>query len=97
MAGASTGTTELPADCDAQWARGFHERMLELPALDRDIELGGEAVERMTTPAVQVLVALTRALAAERHRLIVRAPSPAVLAAFSDLGLHDITLHWSAN
>ncbi|HRE21571.1 MAG TPA: STAS domain-containing protein [Rhabdaerophilum sp.] len=93
----SPGTLLLPADCDMQWARAFHERVLERAAFDQDIEIGAEAVERMTTPAVQVLVALSRALEAERHRLAVTSPSRAFLDGLADLGLAELAGHWSAN
>lgn len=95
MTETSPGPLSLPVECDMQWARAFHERLLEHAAFDQDVEIGAEAVERMTTPAVQVLVALSRALEAERSRLVVRSPSPAFLGAFSDLGLGEMAGHWS--
>lgn len=97
MPDTSSGAMQLPADCDMQWARGFQEQMLERAAFDHDIEIGVAAVERMTTPAVQVLVALSRALEVERHRMVVRGSSAAFVTAFADLGLSEMTLHWSAN
>lgn len=97
MTDPTPGMMQLPADCDMQWARAFHERLLERAVWDQDIEIGAEAVERMTTPAVQVLVALSRALEAEHRHLVVTSASPAFLDAFSDLGLREMAGHWSVN
>ena len=96
MTETSPGMLTLPAECDLPWARAFHEGILERAALDRDVEIDARAVERMTTPAVQVIVALSRALEAERRSLTVALPSAAFLSAFSDLGLADMAGTWSA-
>lgn len=61
----------------------------------RPISLDAGSVERMTTNAVQVLLAVEDAAAAVRRPLILHAPSDVFLSALADLGVLIDKMRWS--
>ncbi len=58
------------------------------------IVVDAEQVERIGTPAVQVLLAAARTLSADGRAFALRKSSPAVCSAFEDLGLIDELKRW---
>jgi anti-anti-sigma regulatory factor len=54
-----------------------------------------ETVQRVGTPAIQLLLAAAREFSADTQSFALRAPSPALMAAFEDLGLGDEARSWS--
>jgi anti-anti-sigma regulatory factor len=87
-------TIQLPAECNAQWACSQHEALARLDHSHIQYRLDAAEVGRMTTPAVQLLVALAQATAGEGGQIRIEAPSPAFLAAFADLGLEGLADEW---
>jgi anti-anti-sigma regulatory factor len=85
---------DLPAECTSQWASAFHESRLQTGQMDGDFLFNAAAVERITTPAVQLLVALARALALEGHSLGITEASEPFRAAIRDLGLGATASQW---
>jgi two-component system chemotaxis response regulator CheY len=79
-----TGTAiVLPAVLDLSAAESFLATMLHAGESEDPVQLDASAVETITLPCVQIILAARRAEA----RLTVVNPTPAFLAAFSDLGL----------
>lgn len=85
---------ELPDECDAEWATAFQEDFLNRAPLPCDIQLNAASVSRMTTVAVQLLLALSKTITAENFHLGIEASSPAFRSAFTDLGLGETLSHW---
>jgi two-component system chemotaxis response regulator CheY len=77
------GTIKLPAVLDQAAAEGFLGTLLRAVESDSPIRLDASAVETITTPCIQVLLAAARA----NDRLTVADPSEAMVSAFRDLGL----------
>ncbi len=73
----------LPAVLDLSAAEGFLATMLQAGESEEPICLDASAVETLTLPCVQIILAAKRA----DGRLTVADPSAAFLSAFADLGL----------
>jgi two-component system chemotaxis response regulator CheY len=73
----------LPAALDLSAAEGFLAAILQASESEEPIQLDASAVETLTLPCVQIILAARRADA----RLTVVNPTQAFLDAFSDLGL----------
>jgi two-component system chemotaxis response regulator CheY len=78
----------LPAILDLGAAEGFRESLLLSVPEDRPLRADASAVEALTLPCVQIL------LAARTHRggIAIENPSAEFISVFEDLGLHPI---WS--
>lgn len=87
---------ELPKDCDTQFAASLHEEIARDFALIGEVQLDASAVERINTPAIQVMVMLSRALTAENIHMSVEACSSAFRAGFEHLGLRAQLTEWGA-
>jgi chemotaxis protein CheX len=79
------------------------QRVLEVlsPALERALAQGGvaldsSAVERVTTPGLQVLIAAGNAAAKAAKPFTLAAPSPALTAAIATLGLEPHFARWTS-
>lgn len=73
----------LPAVLDLSAAEGFLATMLQAAESEEPIRLDASAVETLTLPCAQIILAARRA----DGRLAVVNPTPAFLDAFADLGL----------
>jgi anti-anti-sigma regulatory factor len=82
----------LPACLDATGATAVVETLRAVP--DADWDLDGSAVERCGPPALEVLLSAARDVARAGSRFRIRAPSPALAAAFADLGLSQDLAGW---
>ncbi|WP_407049777.1 STAS domain-containing protein [Methyloraptor flagellatus] len=76
----------LPTHVDMAATIELREQLLAMAGAPR-IEVDGAAVERIGTPAIQVLLAATRGAAAEGRSLKLRSPSSAMRRALEDVGL----------
>jgi anti-anti-sigma regulatory factor len=79
----------LPSVLDMRAAQGLKDLLLDAVAMSRNIVVDGSAVERASTPAVQVLLSAAASLSTGGGRLSVSAPSEPLQSAFRDLGLSD--------
>jgi two-component system, chemotaxis family, chemotaxis protein CheY len=82
----ATGEIEmikLPAVLDLSAAEGFLATLLQAIEAGEPLTLDASAVETLTMPCVQIILAAKRS----DDRLTVEAPSEAFLSAFADLGL----------
>jgi two-component system chemotaxis response regulator CheY len=83
MATEEIGTIRLPAVLDLSAAEGFLATLLQAVEAGEPLTLDASAVETLTMPCVQIILAAKRS----DDRLMVEAPSEAFLSAFADLGL----------
>lgn len=88
-------TLALPDDCNTLWACAFHDTQSTEPAPATTIVVNAEAVRRVNTPAVQVLLAFGRSIEARQGQFRIEGPSPALTEAFTDLGLDTTLAQWS--
>jgi anti-anti-sigma regulatory factor len=85
----------LPSIADLRAVPHLHRQFAEILASDSDIDVHGHAVERITTPCIQLLVAAARSLdtgSGRRFRLV--APSEPLADALRDLGLEAMLDEW---
>jgi anti-anti-sigma regulatory factor len=75
----------LPATLDRSGAIAVIETLRAVPGADWDLD--GSAVERCGRPGVEALLSAADRAARAGARFRIRAPSPALAAAFADLGL----------
>ena len=87
----------LPAQLDAANAQDFYESLQHyLESEPRDYILDGSAVERMTTPSVQILIALAQHAHANDINFQLTNASSTLTDALQTLGLDDRLTMWSA-
>ena len=90
---ASDGVTVLPQLLDLVQAQPLRDRMAAL--LNRGaVTLDAAAVERMSTPCIQVLLATARSADAAGMSFVVRNASAPFLTALADLGLQPEFSKW---
>lgn len=87
----------LPAQLDIAALQGLKEELLAAAALEGDLAIDASQVERVGTPAVQLLLAAARAFSGSGRRFALRSASGTLSAAFADLGLAAELREWSAD
>ncbi len=92
---ASNAVVTLPVMLDVSAAHALKELFVDAASSRADVVLSGVNVERVGTPAVQVLLAAAQTIASEGHRFALTQASDALCAAFSDLGLKSTLEQWS--
>lgn len=85
----------LPSNFDNAAAAEFFDRVRGLE-LNNDIILNAGEVSKITTLAVQTLLALEKSLQQQGKRLVVENPSSDFKGVVTDLGLGDVLARWSA-
>jgi two-component system chemotaxis response regulator CheY len=83
MATGASSVIRLPAVLDLSAAESFLATVLQASEAGEPIQLDASAVETITMPCIQIILAAKRA----DDRLTVSAPSAAFTSAFADLGL----------
>jgi chemotaxis protein CheX len=89
-------TMPLSAVVDILATPDLHAALLKALERDRPIVIDGAPVERISTPAIQVLLAAAKAADAAKLKFRMDNPSPALVSAFADLGLKPALDQWSA-
>lgn len=79
----------LPADCGISQADALRGQLVTLSEQPEALHLDGSAVSRVSTAAVQLLLALTRTRAAAGRLTALHAPSEALAEAIGWLGLAE--------
>lgn len=87
--GLSATRQKLPAVLDLPAAEPFCRSLRDALMLEA-LDLDGSAVERVTTPCLQLLISASMSAAAQGVAFRISAPSPALRAAVADLGLGDL-------
>jgi anti-anti-sigma factor len=63
--------------------------------LDKNILLDASKVESITTPAIQVIIALSKIAERNGGSITVRSPSEAISKVFQTIGLYSLLEKWS--
>ena len=85
----------LPAQLDMAALPSLKEA-LEAAALSLNpLRIDGSGVERVGTPAIQLLLAAAKAFSSARRGFALEAPSQELSSALDDLGLGFQTCEWS--
>lgn len=85
----------LPLVLDLGGAQILRETLLHAGSAAGRMMVDAAQVERIGTPAIQVLLAAARAQAANDRPFTLRQPSEVVVKAFEDLGLIEEMNRWS--
>lgn len=86
----------LPSACDTPFAVALHEDIVRELSEIGEVQIDASAVDRINTPAIQVLLMLARALNAENIPFSLEACSPPLAAGFEHLGLGAQLAQWRA-
>lgn len=85
----------LPADCDLDWVDSIHETASQLVAAHGALRFDVSGLRRITTPAIQLMLAAGIALADRGARLEIVGRSEILDTAMADLGLSETFEKWS--
>jgi anti-anti-sigma regulatory factor len=91
----SQGEVELPEVLDLGMVQGLRESLAAAIAEQNAIHIDAGKVERVGTPAVQVILAAGRDLSAENRTFVITKASDVFRSAFRDLGLDEQFSEWS--
>jgi chemotaxis protein CheX len=97
MADTQAGPIErirLSALFDAPAAAALHAQIRPLAGTVNALEIQADAVERVSTAGIQLLLATEAALSAHGGRLVLVDPAPVLCAALDDLGLAAELERW---
>jgi chemotaxis protein CheX len=92
---ASPDVVALPAILDMAAAQALKDTLSDVIAADVDITVDGAPVERVGTPAIQVLLAAAKSAAAGGRSFSLVQPSDVLRSAFADLGMAEVLARWS--
>lgn len=85
---------ELASVMDMRAAEPLKTTMLEALAAQRPLSIKADAVDRMSTPCIQVLIAAATAMQRTEMPFKLTGPSDAFIDAFNDLGLFPVLKQW---
>ncbi|MEM7043787.1 MAG: STAS domain-containing protein [Pseudomonadota bacterium] len=85
----------LPRVLDIPAAVELRENILEMAESGMTVSLQSDAVEQVTTPGVQVLMAVADYVERKNAKLTVVKPSEPLVDGFSDLGLFAQLMAWN--
>lgn len=88
-----SGVRMLPQTLDLTWAKSLRETLAEL-LVEKSVLIDAGAVERMSTPCAQVLLAAGRTAASTRTPFRILNASAVFRAALADLGLQPEFSKW---
>jgi anti-anti-sigma regulatory factor len=90
-----THVVTLPTILDVSAAQTLKEALCDTILSGENIALSGADVERVGTPAVQVLLSAAQTSLADGRSFALTQPSEPLRLAFADLGLTDTLEQWS--
>ncbi|MGI9504716.1 MAG: STAS domain-containing protein [Geminicoccaceae bacterium] len=85
----------LPRVLDIPTAADLREMVLEMVMPEMSVTIQSDTVEQVTTPAVQVLMAVAGHIESQKARLTMAKPSDALIEGFNDLGLFSQLMAWN--
>ena len=91
----SSQKIELAPVLDLAYADKLKELLLTALAAGNDIWLDAGKVDRITTPCLQLFVAVARELSENGGSFKITQASEAVVTALKDIGLEEIYQKWS--
>ena len=86
---------KLPAQLDMAALPGLKEELEAAVMSANAVRIDGSGVERVGTPAVQLLLAAAKAFSSEGHSFALEASSQELSSALDDLGLGSDASQWS--
>jgi anti-anti-sigma factor len=86
---------ELPGSLDIRTAPELKESLIAMLAASPDLRVVGNGVGIATTPGLQLLMAAASSAEKQGGRLVLVDPSPALCAAFTDIGCGSLITDWS--
>ena len=86
---------KLPADLDHSVPPALRERLLRDTTCGMTVRLECDAVTKVSTPSVQLLLAAAEFISGQGARFVLANPSEALVEAFSDLGLFATLMTWN--
>ncbi len=95
ISGESGRRLVLASVLDILVAAELREYLRESVIVGGRLEIDAGAVERMSTPCIQVLVAATRALAEKGIEFVILRPTEAFMGALFELGLFTVVAEWN--
>ncbi len=87
----------LPQVLDLNFASELRSMLLDKLEKGVNTTIDASNVSRVTTPAVQILLAYSKAINSEGRKPTLHNPSEALKTAFRDLGLDAELSQWSTN
>ena len=85
----------LPSVLDIPAAADLRDAVLETVEPEMTIALQSDAVEQVTTPGIQVLIAVAAYVERKKAKFTVTKPSDALIDGINDLGLFSELMAWS--
>ncbi|NJO36412.1 MAG: STAS domain-containing protein [Rhizobiales bacterium] len=85
----------LPRVLDIPAAAELRDTVLESVVSGMTVILKSDGVEQVTTPGIQVLMAVAAHVDFQKAKLTVAGPSDALINGFSDLGLFSQLMSWN--
>jgi chemotaxis protein CheX len=80
---------------DLLMAASLRDLLRESVIVGGRLEIDAGAVERMSTPCIQVLIAAGRAFAEKGIEFVILRPTEAFMGALFELGLFSIVAEWN--
>jgi chemotaxis protein CheX len=82
---------------DISYAEKFKNEVMEVleKHAEKGVTLNASSVNRITTPCVQIIIALAKSSEMAKVKFKISSPSEAFRKAFDDLGLSKQLLSWS--
>lgn len=85
---------EMGSSLDMQTAETLAGLLREAAGQSRPVVIDASEVERVSTSAVQLLLAMDRAMAGPEKDLTLENPSAAFMDAFADCGIRQANMNW---
>lgn len=85
----------LPSVLDIPAAADLKETVLEMAVTGMTVTIQSNAVEQVTTPGIQILMATATHIEEQKANLTLVEPSDALVDGFSDLGLFSQLMAWN--
>ncbi len=84
----------LVASMDLRAAEPLLHSLHEILAQGGKVVIDAAAVDRLSTPCVQILLSAAQHMEQHGIPFVIRAPSDAFVSAFDDLGLFSFLMKW---
>ncbi|HEX6959355.1 MAG TPA: STAS domain-containing protein [Ferrovibrio sp.] len=89
-----TARLGLVASMDLRAAEPLLHSFHEVMAHPGKVEIDASAVDRLSTPCVQILLSAAQHMEQQGIPFVIKAPSDAFVSAFDDLGLFSFLMKW---
>jgi anti-anti-sigma regulatory factor len=89
-------TLTLPEMLDIPASGALRETVLKSVKPEQTVKLNCAEVTQVTSPGVQMLIAVAEYVGRQKARFVIASPSDALVEAFGDLGLFSQLMAWDA-